>query len=307
MKYDIIGDIHGHSNELLDLLKRMGYGLSERGHYYHPDRQAVFVGDYIDRGKYSKEVVQIVRAMQESESAIALMGNHEYNAICFHTKGNAGAYLRPHTTQNIYQHSATLTSFGNDGFLNESLDWFKQLPLYYENDYFRTVHACWDPEKLKIFNQYTAGSKLPTELIESSTVKKSPLNDAIEILLKGKEVPLPLGQSFKDSYGHIRKEVRVKWWENPKDKTYVDYAVNSFEPQTAEKLTTPIPIHFQNIIPYQTDDKPVFFGHYWLTELVPKLQNKMVCCLDYSVANKGKLVAYRYDGERELLNEKYFI
>ena len=144
MKYDIIGDIHGYYPELVRLLKKMGYGLSERGHYYHPDRQAIFVGDYIDRGKHSKEVVQLVRTMQEKGSAIALMGNHEYNAICFHTKGSRGEYLRSNTLQNINQHSATLQSFGDHGFLSESLDWFKQLPLYFENDYLRVDHACWN-------------------------------------------------------------------------------------------------------------------------------------------------------------------
>ena len=142
MKYDIIGDIHGFFPELVRLLKKMGYGLSERGHYYHPDRQAVFVGDYIDRGKNSKEVVQLVRTMQEEGSTIALMGNHEYNAICFHTKGSKGEYLRSHTLQNINQHSATLQSFPDHGFLKESLDWFKELPLYFENDYLRVVHEC---------------------------------------------------------------------------------------------------------------------------------------------------------------------
>ena len=122
MKYDIIGDIHGHYHDLLELLKKMGYSQSEQGHYYNPDRQAIFVGDYIDRGKNSKQVVQLVRTMQENDSAIALMGNHEYNAICFHTKGSSGDYLRLRTNQNIKQHCATLQSFGDDGFLNESLD-----------------------------------------------------------------------------------------------------------------------------------------------------------------------------------------
>jgi predicted MPP superfamily phosphohydrolase len=77
LKYDIIGDIHGYVNDLKDLLKKMGFGLSAMGHFYHPDRQAVFVGDYIDRGKTTKEVVQLVWSMQENGSAIALMGNHE--------------------------------------------------------------------------------------------------------------------------------------------------------------------------------------------------------------------------------------
>jgi len=54
---------------------------------------------------------------------------------------------------------------------------------------------------------------------------------------------------------------------------------------------------------YAARDKPVFFGHYWL-QGVPELQTDNVCCLDYSVAKDGKLVAYRWDGEQVLKREK---
>ena len=300
MKYDIIGDIHGHVNDLLDLLKKMGYGQSEQGYYYHPDRQAIFVGDYIDRGKNSKQVVQLVRTMQENDSAIALMGNHEYNAICFHTKGSSGDYLRPRTNQNIKQHCATLQSFGDDGFLNESLDWFKQLPLFYENEYFRVIHACWDAEQIEVFKHKTGGNLLKMEQLEASTRKGDDLFEAVEILLKGRELKLPGEHSFQDGDGHVRNQVRVKWWENPEGKTYLEYSVNEFEPAAAEQLKIPIPTEMQAVLPYPTSEKPVFFGHYWLSEESPKLQNQKVCCLDYSIAKKGKLVAYRYDGEDEL-------
>lgn len=101
MNYDIIGDVHGHADELTSLLNKMGYTLSPKGHYHYPGRMAIFVGDYIDRGPQSRDVCRIVRRMVENESAIALMGNHEYNAICFHTlytssnESNQG-YLREH-------------------------------------------------------------------------------------------------------------------------------------------------------------------------------------------------------------------
>lgn len=45
----------------------------------------VFVGDYIDRGPDSLRVVELVRAMVDAGSAVALCGNHEFNAICFNT------------------------------------------------------------------------------------------------------------------------------------------------------------------------------------------------------------------------------
>lgn len=80
---DIIGDIHGHADKLEELLTKLGYSKTN-GIYSHLDRKVLFVGDYIDRGPKIRETLQIVRAMVDSGNAIALMGNHEYNALCFH-------------------------------------------------------------------------------------------------------------------------------------------------------------------------------------------------------------------------------
>jgi len=48
----------------------------------------------------------------------------------------------------------------------------------------------------------------------------------------------------------------------------------------------------------------VFVGHYWLTG-TPKPLTNNVACTDYSVAKGGKLVAYRWDGEPSLREEKF--
>ena len=82
--YDIIGDIHGHADELVELLGLLGYE-SQDNVYTHPTRTAVFVGDFIDRGPRIREVLRLVRPMCESGSALAVMGNHEFNALAFHT------------------------------------------------------------------------------------------------------------------------------------------------------------------------------------------------------------------------------
>ena len=51
--------------------------------------------------------------------------------------------------------------------------------------------------------------------------------------------------------------------------------------------------------PYPSDERPVFFGHYWLSgELKPFSTN--VACLDYSVAKDGHLCAYQWCGEQKL-------
>jgi hypothetical protein len=58
---------------------------------------------------------------------------------------------------------------------------------------------------------------------------------------------------------------------------------------------------------YGESERPVFFGHYWLTGL-PKLIRDNVCCLDFSVAGyrgNGRLVAYRFDGEQKLDESKF--
>jgi len=54
---------------------------------------------------------------------------------------------------------------------------------------------------------------------------------------------------------------------------------------------------------YPADAPPVFFGHYWMEDTNPVIQEKNVVCLDYSVAKGGSLVGYRWDGEHELDTE----
>jgi hypothetical protein len=51
-------------------------------------------------------------------------------------------------------------------------------------------------------------------------------------------------------------------------------------------------------------EKPVFVGHYWLTG-EPVLPASNVACVDYSVAREGLLVAYRWDGESDLNEDKF--
>ena len=56
---------------------------------------------------------------------------------------------------------------------------------------------------------------------------------------------------------------------------------------------------------YSDNECPVLFGHYWMKGN-PILQKENVCCLDYSIAKDGQLVAYRWDGEMKLNANKFF-
>ena len=86
---DIIGDIHGHADVLRAMLAKLGY-IERGGAYRHPERTVIFLGDFIDRGPKIRETLQIVRAMMDAGTARSVMGNHEHNAICFHTPDGRG-------------------------------------------------------------------------------------------------------------------------------------------------------------------------------------------------------------------------
>lgn len=298
---DLIGDIHGYADELEALLQKLGYA-KKSGAYSHPERKVVFVGDYIDRGPKIKETLDTVKAMVDSNNAIALMGNHEYNAICYHQLDENGKPLREHSEKNTKQHKETIAQFANNKeAFKEYLLWFKTLPLFYETDTFRAVHACWDYSNIEYLRDILVNEQLTDDLVHQSTIEGTKLFDVVDQTLKGKEMKMPDGLSFKDKGGHTRTDIRIKWWENPKDMTYRSISVLPIE----DLPNLPIPVEeLPSSEYYLEDNKPVFFGHYWLKGN-PSLYRNNICCLDYSVAMKGKLVAYRYDAEQNLDEDKF--
>ncbi len=298
--FDLIGDIHGHTDALENLLAKLHY-QNTGGTYHHPKRKVLFVGDYIDRGPKIRETLHIVRHMVEAGSAIALMGNHEYNAVCFQTPTKSGGYLRAHSIKNILQHIETLKQFQNrEAEYQDFISWFKTLPLYYEDKHLRAVHACWESPFIDSLKEAFPNQRIPMEKWEEVAQEGSPFYHVLEVLLKGKELTMPTGQSFFDKDGNQRSEIRIKWWLDPSSTTYRELSILHMEelPETTVATTQLSSTSF-----YQPDEKPVFFGHYWLKG-EPALYRNNICCLDYSVAKKGHLVAYRYDGETILSADK---
>jgi protein phosphatase len=84
--FDIIGDVHGCFDELIELLGRLGYavqtgaGADGRADYTvapPPGRRAVFLGDLVDRGPKTPDVLRLVMGMVRAGSALCVPGNHE--------------------------------------------------------------------------------------------------------------------------------------------------------------------------------------------------------------------------------------
>lgn len=127
--------------------------------------------------------------------AEAVMGNHEFNAIAYHTPdpANRGQFLREHTKKNNDQHAETMQQLPL-GELHKAVNWFCTLPMWLDLDGILVVHACWDDRSLDIIEQaiYEHGY-VSTEFMQSATRNLSPLYQAVEDVLKGKELALPTG------------------------------------------------------------------------------------------------------------------
>ncbi|WP_205877639.1 polynucleotide kinase-phosphatase [Mycobacterium camsae] len=84
--FDIVGDIHGCASELRTLLTQLGWQIRYDGttaiDATHPDgRQAVFVGDLVDRGPDNPGVLRLVMGMVASGNALCVSGNHEAKLV----------------------------------------------------------------------------------------------------------------------------------------------------------------------------------------------------------------------------------
>ncbi len=81
--FDIIGDVHGCFNELVALLELLGYSVDRSTlAVTAPDgRKAVFLGDLVDRGPETPNVVRLVKGMVEAGTALCVAGNHENKLV----------------------------------------------------------------------------------------------------------------------------------------------------------------------------------------------------------------------------------
>jgi len=307
MGYDIIGDIHGQYEKLESLLTKLGY-RQRQGAWRHPERRAIFVGDFIDGGRLGVETVQTVRAMVDAGSALAVMGNHELNAIAWHTPDprDPDEYLRPRLRQpwgakNRNQHKDFLVQVEHDHALHaELVDWFLTLPLWLDLEGLRVVHACWHTPFIDWLGPQLRDGRFltPELLVDATTEPQDPADKdtaapsifkAVEALTKGLEMPIPASHHFRDKYDNLRDRVRVRWW----DVSGISLRDLAHLPD-AKRLTLPdasAPEHFRL---GAASHKPTFFGHYWM-EGKPALQSDTAVCVDYSAGRGGPLVAYRWD------------
>ena len=203
---DFIGDVHGHCDELRALLAKLGY-VESSGAFRYPggERSVVFLGDYVDRGPKVRETLNLVRSMRDAGSAIALMGNHEFNMLSFWQKNGAGGghsllrfkdgYLREHSFNKVAIHSRTVSDFvGRRQEFEEALEFVKTLQFYVETPTFRAQHACFDTDAVEALRRegitcFADGNfDVPLNWQSKGTLKYIRILDALYDMITGSHV-----------------------------------------------------------------------------------------------------------------------
>ena len=308
--YDIIGDVHGSATKLEALLGELGYRQDGSGVYRHPDRTAVFVGDLIDRGTEQLEVLQLVKPMVDAGSAQIVMGNHEFNAICWATKHpETGKPLREHSDRNRKQHKEFLTLTDEDQAYY--VEWFKTLPLWLDLGGIRVIHACWHEASMKAVRDITGSDRLSTvEHFAEAHKPGTALNDAIEVLLKGPEISLvdhDMDPYWDFESGKERTDARIRWWDHDADTLPALAELRAVKLKNGDDYPhyEPRPVDAQHRDYVYKARVPLFYGHYWREWESQKDEwTTYTACVDFS-GGTGTMVAYRWSGEPEIHWENY--
>lgn len=83
--FDIVGDVHGCCDELEELLTRLGYRVDWQGKTVSvtppAGRTLVFVGDLVDRGPRTPDVLRIAMSMAAEGTALCVEGNHDNKLV----------------------------------------------------------------------------------------------------------------------------------------------------------------------------------------------------------------------------------
>jgi hypothetical protein len=299
--WDLVGDIHGQLEPLRLLLTGLGY-REEGGVISHPDgRRLIFVGDLIDRGPESQGVLELVRHLIDSGAALAVMGNHEYNFVAYHSRDEEGRRLRLNTAGHRAQIAETLESFaGHEHEIADWVEWMKGLPFYLDLGNLRVVHASWVAEDIAFLADK---SLLDRDFLFESARSGSPAWEAIGRVLKGVELAMPDGIIVADSNRIPRKNMRVRWWGGLKGLSWREIAF----PLIAELPEGEAVLNgLENLLGYGPDEPPVFFGHYKLKGYPVAPQAANVTSLDYGLGHGGAATAYRWSGEK-VIDRAHFV
>jgi serine/threonine protein phosphatase 1 len=222
----VFGDIHGRARQLRDILEAVDY--DERR-----DR-VIFVGDLIDRGEESPEVVEyVLQLCRRNPKVVCLRGNHEQMLLDLIDYGdplwlipeNGGIQTLQQYGFDIDEHTASLAI----GIPESHLEFLRSLPFFYEDEKALYVHAgipagkhpaeC-DPEALmwtrdlNFFTLYNGKpcffGHTPARLLPAEGVRNPG-----EIYVFGSAIGLDTGCTEEDCLSCLHVEAQVVYQKYP--------------------------------------------------------------------------------------------
>lgn len=287
--WDVIPDIHADIHRLEGTLQALG-----------GEAPIAFLGDFIDAGHATRvsddaAVLSRVRQLVREGRAIAVMGNHELNALLFHTPGPDGAPLRVHSAKNTGQHGSFLRQFGvATPQAMVWVEWFLTLPLWRDLDGLRVVHACWSQPHIDLIAERRPDGRLQPEDLWEVATESTDFGRAVKTIVGGPELDLPAPYSFRDRNGDERRRVRIAWWRADAP-TWRDATLSV--PNSLELPEGDVPTGHE-VAFYAEGSTPVLVGHYKM-EGAPVIEAPQAACLDYP----DTACAYRWRGEEALSQE----
>ena len=144
---DIIGDVHGCYRECAELLRKLGHADLLEPERLSPSERApalLFVGDLVDRGEESMEVLRLVMDLREKGYAQVVMGNHDYRFY----RWLLGQDVKiQHGLEQTIEQFYRIPSGEREEMRERLLRFFSSVPYAIRFDQGRAVvvHAAWRP------------------------------------------------------------------------------------------------------------------------------------------------------------------
>lgn len=128
-QYIAIGDIHGCYNSLLALLKKLDV---------YPEAILIFIGDYIDRGPKSMQVVDFLIEYSKQCECIFIRGNHEQMLLDAVNENDSSLWIRNGGETTLQSYNLLN---GDLSFSESHLDFYMNTKLFFETETHFFVHA----------------------------------------------------------------------------------------------------------------------------------------------------------------------
>jgi serine/threonine protein phosphatase 1 len=138
-----VGDVHGQFFKLEKLIGKL---------FIKEDDLLVFVGDYIDRGRHSFEVIDYLIKLKEKHNCVFLKGNHEAMFMDYMSGIYEDVFLYNGGRSTIKSYRKHKFNIGHYNYLErrmprEHISFFQKLKMYHETEDYIFVHAALWPQK----------------------------------------------------------------------------------------------------------------------------------------------------------------